>query len=475
MKASWSAPLLGSLPHRHDAPVGEEADGTQRVVAAGDVGLDPSLLSEGRVERSGHVVPDHRHVHVVVPEGKSCDDDPSPCVGCDSGSPAVPVGDRPAVDGARRRGRDGESAAAEAWVRRAVGSVAGDADAPLAAGVDGPSADDAAAVRTDDGVQHGAAARADAAAVDAECRIEFAARQVPGEDAVVRRDRTGEERQGGVTRDEDSPVGQNTDRLCVFVRGPAVEVGEDDAVLAKRGIAAAIGAEASHDRVDRPAGQVFAEVPIAGGEDAAVGLQRNSRTVTPIHDAPGQDRLAVAIEAGVEEAAGIETEDCQVGQVLVPAPIEHVADDHDLSVWLYRDGGGLIVTSLVVDEHLSAVAERGVESAVGVEAKHHDVARSGRVVGRLRRPHNDDPAVSLDGERRRHVVPGADVDRDRDRTRRGTECVVGSGQRRQQTGSDERQRNRRRDATACRCHDPLSAEREGLLRNSAEFHFSTNG
>nr|WP_254696130.1 hypothetical protein [Lysobacter enzymogenes] len=427
-----SAPgRLARRLHRAQPALGEQA-----LAAAADAAVDggePAALAEAdpaaRVDRVGQAVGGRRHarqadavlvaeprrhhhaaaaghgevdeVIVVAAEVDRRDREagidravrihPLQAAGLGRGAGGVADHQHAAVGLRRQPAGDLQVRAVVSGVEAAVGVVAQQRSAHAAAGDDGMAAEEFAV-----GLQHQplragieAGDAVDGAAVLAEARVGAAVAQIARDQVPA----------SAAAGDDDLAVGLQQHVLGAGALGLFGMRGHHHAVAAEAAVGVAVAAVArQHHRILAAVGVET----LAGGDDAAVGLQREA---VELVEAAGVEGLhAVAREAAVGLAVGEKAQQQRIALV--------AAGDEDAAVGLHRQRaacGGLRVGAQL-DPHLPAVAEAGVELAVGAEAQQPAV----QVIAMQRRvaaafADGEDLAVGLDGDGADEVVVHREV------------------------------------------------------------------
>ena len=189
------------------------------------------------------------------------------------------------------------------------------------------------------------------------------------------------------------------DVACGAAQGGAGAPGHASGQVAKAGVQRAVGVQADHAEVRGAA----AAGAVARQHQLAVALHGHAVGLIVVA-ADVDQRLAVVAEAGVQRSVGVQADHAEVRGA---AAVGAAAREHNLAVALHGHAVGLIAVAADINHSLAVAAEAGVERAVGVQADHAEVIDA-EVVGAV--ACDDHLAVALHRHAVRLVVVAADID-----------------------------------------------------------------
>ena len=182
------------------------------------------------------------------------------------------------------------------------------------------------------------------------------------------------------TGDQDPPIRLHRQRARPI--DAVAEIGEHPAIMRERGVEAAIDVVAG--QCDVAVARVDLRLP--GHHDAAVGLQRHAEGQIIIRAHVGQHPTATA-EAGIETAINVVT---RQREIVADAVVGDAGGD-DPAVGLQRQAPCRIRTAGKIGQYFATDAERHVQRAVAVVAQQREVA--GLKIASAAGDH--DPAIAL--------------------------------------------------------------------------------
>ena len=141
--------------------------------------------------------------------------------------------------------------------------------------------------------------------------------------------------------------------------GVARDIEGNHAGAAEAGIEAAVGIQPDRAEV---------AIDAAAQQDLAIGLHGQ---VIAVIVAAVEDEPAVAAEAGIESAVGVQPDRTEI--VIASAGVEAVPRQQDSAVGLHGQASAVIVVAGDIEGGLAIAAEAGVEDTVGAQPEHTEV------------------------------------------------------------------------------------------------------